>query len=124
MLTTTDWMVGEMTAVPPNDSFAPASSAGVYGISVAAELAGCGVQALRLYEERGLLEPERTPAGTRRYSLDNVHRVRRIAGMLDSGLNLAGIAQVFALEAENAALRAEIAELQAARGAGTRRTRR
>lgn len=97
---------------PPDDSFAPAPSAGVYGISVAAELAGCGVQALRLYEERGLLAPERTPAGTRRYSLDNVHRVRRIAGMLDSGLNLAGIAQVFALEAENAALRAEIERLR------------
>ena len=41
---------------------------GVYGISVAAELVGMGVQTLRLYESRGLLEPARTEGGTRRYS--------------------------------------------------------
>ena len=109
----------------PRDSFAPAPSAGVYGISVAAELAGCGVQALRLYEQRGLFTPVRTPAGTRRYSLDNVHLVRRITDMLEGGLNLAGIAAVLALETENAALRAEILELRAAQQPGApRRTRR
>ncbi len=98
--------------MPSSSDFAPAPSAGVYGISVAAELAGCGVQALRLYEQRGLFTPERTAAGTRRYSLDNVHLVRRIGDMLGSGLNLAGIAEVLALEAENAALRAEIERLR------------
>ncbi|MDQ1734051.1 MAG: MerR family transcriptional regulator, heat shock protein HspR, partial [Pseudonocardiales bacterium] len=36
----------------------------VYGISVAAELVGMGVQTLRLYEARGLLEPDRTDGGT------------------------------------------------------------
>ncbi|MGQ0847398.1 MAG: MerR family transcriptional regulator [Sporichthyaceae bacterium] len=99
---------------PAADAFAPAPSAGVYGISVAAELAGCGVQALRLYEQRGLLTPVRTPAGTRRYSLDNVARVRRIGDMLGAGLNLAGVSEVLALEAENAELRAEIDRLRAA----------
>lgn len=92
--------------------FAPASSAGVYGISVAADLAGCGVQALRSYERRGLLEPGRTAGGTRRYSQDDVARVRRITSLLGAGLNLSGIGEVLALEAENAKLRAENAYLK------------
>jgi DNA-binding transcriptional MerR regulator len=80
---------------------------GVYGISVAAELAGMGVQTLRLYESRGLLEPDRTTGGTRRYSANDLDRLRRIAELLSAGLNLAGIGMVLALEAENARLRAE-----------------
>jgi len=51
----------------------------VYGISVAAELVGTGVQNLRAYEARGLLEPERTEGGTRRYSANDLERLRRIA---------------------------------------------
>ena len=47
---------------------APDGDRGVYGISVAAELVGMGMQNLRLYEARGLLEPARTDGGTRRYS--------------------------------------------------------
>lgn len=81
------------------------SSRGVYGISVTAELVGTGVQSLRLYEARGLLLPQRTPAGTRRYSGDDVERLRRISVLLESGLNLAGIAMVLDLQDENAALR-------------------
>ena len=81
---------------------------GVYGISVAAELSGLGVQNLRLYERRGLLEPDRTEGGTRRYSHDDVNRLRRIAVLLADGLNLAGIAMVLVLEADNADLRAEL----------------
>jgi MerR family transcriptional regulator, heat shock protein HspR len=92
----------------------PAASAGVYGISVAAELAGCGIQALRIYEQRGLLEPARTPGGTRRYSLDNIHRVQRITGLLESGLNLAGIIHIFQLEAELAEVKAELARVKSA----------
>jgi DNA-binding transcriptional MerR regulator len=79
----------------------------VYGITVAAELAGMGVQNLRLYEARGLLEPERTPGGTRRYSADDLERLRRIGDLLVAGLNLAGIAMVLDLETQNAQLRAE-----------------
>jgi len=82
----------------------------VYGISVAAELVGMGVQTLRLYEARGLLEPERTAGGTRRYSADDLGRLRRIGDLLDAGLNLAGIGMVLDLEAENTQLRAEQAE--------------
>jgi DNA-binding transcriptional MerR regulator len=77
----------------------------VYPISVAAELVGSGVQNLRLYETRGLLKPARTEGGTRRYSADDLVRLRRIGELLAAGLNLAGIQMVLELEAENAALR-------------------
>ena len=78
---------------------------GVYGISVAADLVGMGVQNLRLYEARGLLTPERSDGGTRRYSANDLDRLRRIGELLGAGLNLAGIAMVLYLEAENARLR-------------------
>ena len=82
-------------------------SRGVYGISVAAELAGMGVQNLRAYEARGLLQPERTEGGTRRYSANDLDRLRRIGDLLAAGLNLAGIAMVMNLQDENNQLRAE-----------------
>ena len=78
---------------------------GVYAISVAAELVGTGVQNLRVYERRGLVEPTRTSGGTRLYSDADVERLRRIAALLEEGLNLAGIAMVLDLEADNARLR-------------------
>jgi MerR family transcriptional regulator/heat shock protein HspR len=90
----------------------PASERGVYGISVAAELVGMGVQNLRLYEARGLLEPERTEGGTRRYSADDLDRLRRIGELLEAGLNLAGIGMVLDLEAQRTELRAEMEEQQ------------
>ena len=83
----------------------PDGDRGVYGISVAAELVGLGVQNLRLYEARGLLEPDRTHGGTRRYSANDLTRLRRIGDLLEAGLNLAGIGMVLHLEAENARLR-------------------
>jgi DNA-binding transcriptional MerR regulator len=79
----------------------------VYGISVAAQLAGTGPQNLRAYEARGLLHPDRTEGGTRRYSANDIERLRRIGGLLESGLNLAGIAMVMHLQDENNQLRAE-----------------
>jgi len=84
----------------------------VYGISVAAELVGMGVQNLRLYEARGLLEPARTDGGTRRYSRDDLDQLRRIGDLLEAGLNLAGIGMVLDLEAQNTQLRAEKEEQQ------------
>ncbi|MDQ3714690.1 MAG: MerR family transcriptional regulator [Actinomycetota bacterium] len=84
------------------------SDRGVFGISVAADLVGMGVQNLRLYERRGLLEPDRTEGGTRRYSQDDLDRLLRIGELLDAGLNLTGIAVVLGLEADNAQLRAEL----------------
>jgi MerR family transcriptional regulator, heat shock protein HspR len=83
----------------------PSTDRGVYGISVAAELTGLGVQTLRLYESRGLLEPARTAGGTRRYSEQDLDRLRRIGELIGDGLNIAGIALVLELEAENARLR-------------------
>jgi MerR family transcriptional regulator, heat shock protein HspR len=85
----------------------PDAARGVYGISVAAELVGTGVQNLRAYEARGLLEPKRTEGGTRRYSADDLDRLRRIGDLLEAGLNLAGIAMVMDLQDENSQLRAE-----------------
>lgn len=85
----------------------PDDARGVYGISVAAEMVGMGVQTLRLYEARGLLAPERTEGGTRRYSTNDLNRLHRIGDLLQAGLNLAGISMVLNLETENTRLRAE-----------------
>ena len=90
----------------------PGATRGVYGISVAAELVGTGVQNLRAYEARGLLEPERTEGGTRRYSANDLDRLRRIGDLLEAGLNLAGVAMVMDLQDENSQLRAEKEEQQ------------
>ncbi len=84
----------------------------LYGISVAAELTGINPQMLRVYESRGLLQPQRTDGGTRRYSRRDIDRIRQIATLLGSGLNLAGVQQVLALEAETDRLRFEIEELR------------
>ena len=81
---------------------------GVYGISVAAELTRLGEQNIRSYERRGLLHPDRTAGGTRRYSNDDLTRLRRIRDLLGDGLNLAGIILVIQLESENADLRSEV----------------
>ena len=80
---------------------APRSGRGVYMISVAAELAGMHPQTLRIYESRGLIEPERTSGGTRRYSQEDVERLRRIQELTSElGMNLAGVEQVFELEGQ------------------------
>jgi MerR family transcriptional regulator/heat shock protein HspR len=74
---------------------------GVFMISVAAELANMHPQTLRMYEARGLIEPQRSPKGTRLYSQDDVERLRRIQEMTaDLGLNLAGVERVMDLERE------------------------
>jgi DNA-binding transcriptional MerR regulator len=83
----------------------PRPDEGVYGISVASGLSGVGEQSLRAYERHGLVAPGRTGGGTRRYSDDDIDRVRRIADLLAGGLNLAGIAVVMMLQDENQALR-------------------
>ena len=80
----------------------------LYAISMAAELTGAGVQNLRVYERRGLVAPGRTEGGTRRYSEDDLDRVRRILVLLEDGLNLAGVAMVLDLEDDNARLRARL----------------
>ena len=79
-------------------------SRGVYAISVAAELVGTGQQNIRQYERKGLLTPDRTDGGTRRYSESDLATLRRIGVLLDGGLNLAGVKLVLELEAENRGL--------------------
>jgi MerR family transcriptional regulator, heat shock protein HspR len=88
----------------PGDTGAPAHDHGVYSISVAAELSGIAVQSLRLYERFGLLTPGRSDGGTRRYSSDDLARLRRITALADAGINLAGIARILDLEDDNATL--------------------
>jgi DNA-binding transcriptional MerR regulator len=106
--------IGQPAQQPP-----PASdgSTGVYGITVAAQLAGMSVQALRLYERKGLLEPDRTTGGTRRYSDADIARLRRIGELITDGINLAGIARVLGLEADNGGLRSRNADLKTSNAA-------
>ncbi|HEX2247715.1 MAG TPA: MerR family transcriptional regulator [Arthrobacter sp.] len=103
-----------------NDERRLRAEQGVYGISVAADLVGVGQQTLRLYERKGLVEPERTEGGTRRYSENDVERLRRIGELVDDGLNLAGVDKVLQLEEVNATLQRE---LDAAKEQGRRQKR-
>ena len=78
----------------------------VFVISVAAELAGVHPQTLRIYERKGLVDPARTGGGSRRYSEEDIERLRRIQDLTNEGLNLAGVKRVIDLENELAELRA------------------
>lgn len=80
----------------------------LYAISVAADLSGTTIQNLRAYERHGLLMPDRTEGGTRRYSDHDVRRLTYIRELLADGLNIAGIQRVLHLEAEIAGLRAAL----------------
>jgi MerR family transcriptional regulator/heat shock protein HspR len=86
---------------------------GVFMISVAARLANMHPQTLRVYEARGLIEPQRSPKGTRLYSQEDVERLRRIQEMTaDLGLNLAGVERVLRLEQEIENMHARIEEIE------------
>jgi len=85
---------------------------GVYAISVAADLVSMQIQNLRVYERRGLVAPARSQGGSRLYSRADIERLHRIRDLLAEGLNLAGIAQVLALEGEVARLRLANAKLR------------
>jgi MerR family transcriptional regulator/heat shock protein HspR len=78
---------------------------GVYAISVAAEMVSMEIQNLRVYERRGLVDPDRSSGGTRRYSAADIERLHRIRELLAEGLNLVGIRRVLALEEEVRRLR-------------------
>jgi len=90
-----------------------ASDRGVFMISVAAELADMHPQTLRMYEARGLIEPKRSPKGTRLYSHADVERLRRIQEMTaELGLNLAGVERVLELEQQLDTLQRKVAGLE------------
>jgi MerR family transcriptional regulator/heat shock protein HspR len=89
------------------------SGRGVFMISVAAELADMHPQTLRMYEARGLIEPKRSPKGTRLYSQDDVDRLRRIQEMTtELGMNLAGVERVFELEGKLTRLQNKVDALE------------
>jgi MerR family transcriptional regulator, heat shock protein HspR len=89
------------------------SDRGVFMISVAAELADMHPQTLRMYEARGLIEPKRSPKGTRLYSHQDVERLRRIQEMTaELGMNLAGVERVFELEEELDSMSRKVAALE------------
>lgn len=89
------------------------SGRGVFMISVAAELAEMHPQTLRMYEQRGLICPQRSPKGTRLYSQTDVDRLRRIQEMTtELGLNLAGVERVLILEEQLEATRRRLELLE------------
>lgn len=86
---------------------------GVFMISVAAELADMHPQTLRMYEARGLIQPQRSPKNTRLYSHEDVERLRRIQEMTaEQGLNLAGVETVLELEERLEEMRAELRRMR------------
>ncbi len=86
---------------------------GVFMISVAAQLAKMHPQTLRMYEARGLIEPKRSPKGTRLYSQEDVAKLRRIQEMTaELGLNLAGVERVLRLEEQIAGMQARIEQIE------------
>jgi MerR family transcriptional regulator/heat shock protein HspR len=81
----------------------------VYVISVFAELAGVHPQTLRNYERSGLLHPQRTSGGSRRFSEEDLAALRRIQELTTEGVNLEGVKRIMALEAQVDDLLGEIA---------------
>jgi MerR family transcriptional regulator/heat shock protein HspR len=89
------------------------SERGVFMISVAAELAQMHPQTLRMYEARGLIEPQRSAKNTRLYSQHDVERLRRIQRMTsEQGLNLAGVETVLEMEDEVERMRAKLERMR------------
>ena len=86
----------------------------VFVISVAARLAGMHAQTLRQYDRLGLVTPDRTGGGGRRYSARDVALLREVQRLSqDEGVNLAGIKRIIELESQVDALRSRLAELRA-----------
>lgn len=99
----------------------PDPDIGVYVISVAAQLAGLHPQTLRTYERMGLILPQRTGGGGRRYSHRDIEKLRSIAELTASGIGIEGVRRIVDLENKVAALSARneelVAELEATRAA-------
>lgn len=88
------------------------SSDAVYIISVAAEIVGMHPQTLRVYERKGLVDPYRTPGGTRRYSQVDLERLLLIQELSSAGVNLEGIRRIIALQVDNGRLASQVTRLR------------
>lgn len=84
----------------------------VYIISVAAEIVGMHPQTLRTYEQKGLVEPFRTPGGTRRYSRADLERLQLIQDLSATGVNLEGIKRIIELQNDNRRLLNQVRRLR------------
>ena len=91
----------------------PSHDAAVYVISVAAELTGLHPQTLRTYERQGLITPDRTGGGGRRYSMRDIEKLREIAELTSTGIGIEGVKRILELENQVTALRAVNEELRA-----------
>ena len=88
------------------------TSRAIYVISVFAELAGVHPQTLRNYERTGLLNPQRTTGGSRRFSDEDLQVLRRIQELTNDGVNLEGVKRILRLERELDDARREVAALR------------
>ena len=84
----------------------------VYIISVAAELVGMHPQTLRIYERKGLIEPSRTPGGTRRYSESDIELLGAIQELTTAGVNLEGVRRIMELRKDADRLRYQVVRLR------------
>ena len=90
----------------------PDDDAGLYVISVAAELSGLHPQTLRQYDRLGLVSPTRTVGRNRRYSLRDIASLRMVQRLVGEGINHAGIKRIIELEAAMANMAMEVAKLR------------
>ena len=90
----------------------PADDAGVYVISVAAEISGLHPQTLRQYDRLGLVSPSRTEGRNRRYSLRDIALLRAVQKLVGEGINHAGIKRIIELESAIANMAIEVAQLR------------
>ena len=96
--------------LPPDEH--PDDDAGLYVISVAAELSGLHPQTLRQYDRLGLVSPDRTVGRNRRYSLRDIASLRMVQRLVGEGINHAGIKRIIELETAMANMAVEVAKLR------------
>lgn len=95
-----------------NNNPQPNDDAGVYVISVAAEISGMHPQTLRQYDKLGLVSPSRTEGRNRRYSLRDIALLRAVQKLVGEGINHAGIRRIIELESAMANMAVEVAQLR------------
>ena len=95
-----------------SDNQQPDDEAGLYVISVAAELSGLHPQTLRQYDRLGLVSPNRTVGRNRRYSLRDIASLRMVQRLTGEGINHAGIKRIIELESAMANMAMEVAQLR------------